>query len=488
MYLSGERLDFGGKSRRSNPWRVLVYLLLIVGGIQLTRMVEAGKIQPVMLATPLPTRTAFSYIEEGRAFFSAGDLEAAIRAYRQAAELEPHNARIWAELARIQAYSSELLANPQSRLLRLTEAQGAADKAVELSPDDSFAHAIRALAYDWAAAAQPSIAERERLLTEAATAALRANQLDPEDPLALAFYAEVLTDQQKWSQALDFAEQAVERMEGRQEALGDLRMDIYRVHAIVLESLGLYRAAIEQYLKAAEITPNLTFLYLRIGANYRQLGVSTPIQSQRAQFIDLALQYFNRAVQINAQINEDLRKQDPVPYLAIGKTYLQDGEFFAAALNIAKALAINPADPDVYGRLGIVYYKARNYESAIPVLKCAVEGCTAEESQAILCELGYADCESENAQLVGMEVQGLPLGPSSLEYYYTYGSALAFYSGSELYPNGCQEAERIFGELMGSYGDDPVVAGIVAENREICARVGGAGNPTPEAPQETPRP
>ena len=434
-----------------------------------------------MLATPLPTRTALSYMQEGRAFFSAGDMESAIRAYKQAAELEPDNANIWGELARIQAYSSELLANPQSRRLRLAEAQASADKAVELAPDDSFVHAIRALVYDWAATAQDSVAERERLLTEAATSALRANQIDPDDPLGLAFYAEVLTDQQKWSQALDFAEQAVERMEGREEELGDLRMDIYRVHAIVLESLGLYRSAIEQYLKAAEITPNLTFLYLRIGANYRQLGASNPIQSQRAQFMDLALQYFNRAVQINAQVNEDLRKQDPIPYLAIGKTYLQEGEFFAAALNIAKALAINPSDPDVYGRLGIVYYKARNYESAIPVLKCAVEGCSAEESQAILCELGYADCESEGAQLVGAQVVGLPLGSNSLEYYYTYGSALAFYSGSDLYPNGCQDAERIFRQLMESYGEDPVVAGIVAENRAICAKVGAGAPGAPAA-------
>ena len=42
MNLTGERLDFGGKSGRSNPWRVLLYLLLIVAGVQLTRMVEAG--------------------------------------------------------------------------------------------------------------------------------------------------------------------------------------------------------------------------------------------------------------------------------------------------------------------------------------------------------------------------------------------------------------------------------------------------------------
>ncbi|NIM92821.1 MAG: tetratricopeptide repeat protein [Anaerolineales bacterium] len=256
-------------------------------------------------------------------------------------------------------------------------------------------------------------------------------------------------------------------------------MDIYRVYGTVLESLGLYRSAIEAYVKASTITPNLTFLYLNIGVNYRQL-----------RDYDTALDYFNQAVQINKQLHDELQDQDPVPYLAIGKTYSQQGEFFAAALNIARALAINPSDADIYGRLGIVYYKARNYESAIPVLKCAVEGCTAQESNTILCDLGYAECEPESdAPLAGMDVRGLVLGSGSVEYYYTYAAALAYYSGTEEYPLGCQDAEGLHEQLLGLYGADPIVYGIVEENRAICSQVSDfVEEATPESSPVSPTP
>lgn len=472
MNLSGEKLQLSRSGKPSNPWRISLYLLLIVAGIIVTRMVDAGRVKPLLSPTPIPTRTSSSFAEQGSAFFEAGDLENAIRSYQSAVEVDPTNAQLWATLARIQTYSSELRTNYELRKNRMQDARQSIDQATALAPDDSYSIAIRALVYDWSASAVETFDERDGFLTEAETSAVRANQLDPENPLALAFYAEVLNDEQKWAQALDLIEQAVAMMNGREADLGDTRMDIYRVYGTVLESLGLYRSAIEEYIHATEVTPNLTFLYLNIGVNYRQL-----------LDYDRALEYFNRAVQINTQINSELQDQDPVPYLAIGKTYLQQGEFFISALNIARALAINSSDSDIYGRLGIVYYKARNYESAIPVLQCAVRGCTEEESLAVVCELGYADCDAEASE--NPFVSGLALGNNSLEYYYTYSSALAFYSGSEQYPNGCLDAEEIFQELMSAYGDDPIVSAIVAENRTICQQVGGAEEQSPQ-PAEIP--
>jgi tetratricopeptide (TPR) repeat protein len=471
--LTGEKLPLKPTGRRSNPWRILVYILLIASGILVTRLVEAGRVKPLLLPTPFPTRMASSYVDQGKVYFSAGDLKGAIESYEMAVQLDPGNGRFLAELARIQTYSSELTTNYQDRKARLDGAIASIDQAVVLSPEDSFVHAVRALVYDWAAAAQDSITERDKYLNQAETSAVRANQLDPEDPLALAYYAEVLTDQQKWAQALDLAERAVSQAEGKTSEMGDTQMDVYRVYATVLESIGLYRRAIEEYEKAAAVTPNLTFLYLRIGANYRQLGATNPINSQRDQFMQLALDYFNKAAQINEQLSEDPSEQDPVPYIAIGKTYLQQGEFFIAALNMARALAINPSDPDLYGQLGFVYYKARNYESAIPVLHCAVEGCSAEESQLILCELGYAECGPDAAEgsFKGQEVIGLPLASGSREYYYTYAAALAYYSGTDIAPSGCSDAERIHQELLQVYGSDTIVRDIVEENREICSIV-----------------
>jgi hypothetical protein len=68
---------------------------------------------------------------------------------------------------------------------------------------------------------------------------------------------------------------------------------------------------------------------------------------------------------------------------------------------------------------------------------------------------------------------------------------LAFYSGTEDYPKGCQRAEELFRQLMSDFGEDPIVAGIVAENRAICARAGelpasSTPTPTPSQPTRTP--
>ncbi len=85
-----------------------------------------------------------------------------------------------------------------------------ADRAIELAPDDSTVRAIRAFVLDWYAYTPLVGGERrEELLVEAEREASRAFQLDPENALALAYYAEILADQQKWTQAEKYAAQAV---------------------------------------------------------------------------------------------------------------------------------------------------------------------------------------------------------------------------------------------------------------------------------------
>ena len=142
--------------------------------------------------------------------------------------------------------------------------------------------------------------------------------------------------------------------------------------------------------------------------------------------------------------------EDPLPYIAIAKTYSRDGEFFIAAVNGEKAIAINPTNADTYGQLGDIYVRARNYEGALPVLKCAVVGCSAEEN-----EVG------------GVAVQALDLINFDVAYYYArYGSVLAALSRPE--ENYCAEALEILAELRAVYGSDPILMSIVAENETIC--------------------
>jgi tetratricopeptide (TPR) repeat protein len=454
---------------QSNLYRMFFWEVLILAGIWLIREVSRGEVKPLFVPTPTPTRTYNSYILEGDAQFTAGKLDAAIDAYREAVGLDPQNAQVWADMARIQTYSSALLVTDEGRRTRLAEALESAEKAVELAPDDSMVYAIRAFVRDWNA--NPTLIEDrdvQRFLTEAEQDAVRSLQLDNTNTLALAFYAEILVDQQKWSQA----EQNIEQALNRAEPL----MDVYRVNAYVQESLGQYNLAIENYDRAIELAPNLTFLYLRVGANYRTLGLRSPNEETQRQLWEKSLEYFAKA----ANINEQLGVADPGPYLSIARTYSQMGEYFAASRNAQKALEFEPDNPDLYGQLGIVYFKSRNYEGSIPALKCAIRGCDEEES----CQARFGSSCAEAGE-TGLKISGMALSPNTVVYYYTYGSVLAALSRPQ--ENYCAEAGDVFDEVKAEFSSDPDIAGIIAAGEAICLDVaqgntpGGLATATPAA-------
>jgi len=446
------------RKQRPNIYRLFFLIVMILGGVWLIRQLDQGEVKPLFLPTPTPTRFAESYAMEGDAQFTAGDMDAAIVAYQEAVRVDPNNAEVWAKLARIQTYSSALLTTDDAQRTRLQEALESAEKAVELAPDDSFVHAIYAFALDWNA--NPTLVDEDqvqRYLLQAEQEANRALLLDSTNTLALAFYAEILVDQQKWNQAEINILQALER--------DPSLMDVHRVYAYVLESLGQYNQAIQEYDLAISISPNLTFLHLRAGANYRRLAFGSPNPETAISLYERSLEYFAQA----ASINEQLGVEDPIPYLSISKTYSQMGEFFIAARNVQKALEFQPDNADVYGQLGIIYFKSRNYEGSIPALKCAIYGCTAEES----CE-GRGGCGPNDTPA---EVTGLALSPSTVVYYYTYGSVLAALSRPQ--DNRCPEAVDVLREVKLAYGSDPDIAGIISAGEAICASLGNTASSAP---------
>lgn len=445
MYLHSKEPTFGKQHRRTNPYVVMILLVLIVFFATMLTGIVNGEVQPLFMPTPTPTRTTDSFVVEGRTHFAAGNLDAAISAFQKAAELNPQDPSLYTELARIQTYSSALLTTDAERSTRLGEALESINRAKELAPNDSQVLAVRAFVLDWNA--NPLLVDddtSEDLLNEAEAEAVMALQIDNRNTQALAYYAEVLVDQKKWNQAQQYISQAVER--------DPTLMDVHRIQAYTYETLGEYNLAIQEYKKAIQIMPNYTYLYIAVGRIYRHL-----------QLYDQALENFAKA----ANLNEQLGITDPIPYLAIANTYAQDGEFFVAALNVQQALTFDPSNPEVYGQLGVVYHKSRNYEGAIPALQCAIEGCDAQQS----CEVRQCDPDVDPM----VSVEGLPLTGSTVVYYFTYGSVL-----SGLHREGddkCDRAMDVFDELRSQYADDPSVMSIVRAGEEICTYV----EPTPTA-------
>jgi len=440
-------------------YRMFLWVVLLLGGMWLIRAVQIGDVKPLFLPTPTPTRFAESYILEGDALFTAGKLEdsldangviipGAITAYREATRVDPNNAEVWAQLSRVQTYSTALLVKQDDILARLDEAIQSAEKAVEVNPDSSIAHSVHAFALDWRASYISDTLERQDLLAKSEQQAVRSLQLDNTSVLAQAFYAEVLVDQQKWTQAQQVIDAAL--------AQDSSSMDVHRVHAYVLESLGEYALAIEAYDRAIAINPNLTFLYLRAGAGYRRLAFESPNEDVQRQLYEKSLEYFAQT----ARINEQLGVQDPTPYLSIARTYSQMGEFFIAIRNVQKTIEFQPDNPVFYGELGVLYHKNRNYETGILALGCAIRGCTAEES----CE-GRGGCGINDTPA---EVVGLPISGATYYYYDVYASELAALSTTRV--NYCPDALEIAGIIEASeYIQDPNIAADMVVVHKICS-------------------
>ena len=460
---------------QSNIYRMFLWVVMLLGGVWMLQQMDRGEIKPLFEPTPTPTRAPASYLMEGETNFKAGKVEAAILAYQEALEMNPNDAETWAQLARIQTYSSTFLITNPEKKERLLEALDSATKAVELAPENSTIRAIRAFTLDWNANnAFYGPQEVEDFLAQAEQEALIAQQLDNTNTLGLAYYAEILIDQQKWNQAELIMRQVLERPDASKW------MDVYRVNAYLLETLGQYNLAISEYEKAIALEPNFTFLYRRIGANYRRLALDiaqTQGEEAARSTYDHALEYFARAVHINEQIGV----KDPLPHLSIASTYSQLGEFFIAAENVKTALEYEPTNPDIYGQLGVIYFRSRNYEGSIYSLKCAIDGCSGEES---CFGRGLERCFPEfNENPV--DVPGMSISSNTMVYYYIYGSVLAALSRPA--KNDCPQAMATMQEVRAELDANPddyadgreTIISIVEAAEEICGSL-ESGTPLPD--------
>lgn len=457
---------------QSNIYRMFLWVVMILGGVWMLQQMDKGEIKPLFQATATPTRSIESYLLEGDADFQAGNLNAAILSYQEALKMNPNDAQTWWKLARIQTYSSAFLITNPEKQQRLQEALESANKAVALAPEDSTAHAIRALALDWNAnSAFRSDKEVQDFLARADQEALIAQQKDSSNTLALVYYAEILVDESKWNQAELIMKQALERPDAAQI------MDVHRINAYLLETMGQYNLAITEYDKAIAIEPNFTFLYLRAGANYRRLASEIPNEESARPVYEQSLEYFDKA----AKINEQIHVNDPTPYLSISRTYSQLGDFFAAALNVKKALSFEPTNADIYGQLGVVYFKSRNYEGSVYSLKCAIYGCSGEDS---CLGRGLERC-FPNLDENPVDVKGLKIASNTITYYYIYGSVQAALSRKS--DNRCAEATKTFNEVRAELdanaadykdGRDTILK-IIEDGEFICKSLNEI--PTPES-------
>jgi hypothetical protein len=115
----------------------------------------------------------------------------------------------------------------------------------------------------------------------------------------------------------------------------------------------------------------------------------------------------------------------------------------------------------------MIYVQARNYETALPALRCAVDGCTVEENE--IAKLLLDEGES-------VAVEPLPLTNKNIAYYYVrYGSVLAYLHSPE---NGyCSHSFQLMTQLRLTYPDDPLLMQNVEDNEATCRSLMGTPSP-----------
>lgn len=418
MYLKGRSVPWRGSQRRSNPWRMILWLALILGTLWVYSLFDQGTIQTPFEPTPLPTRNPLSWAEEARAQFAAGEFDLAILAYRRALEIDTQNVDYWVGRARVELFAE-----------RDAEALKSAQDAVLLAPESAKARAILA----WA------LRENDRP-EEARAAAVQAIALDGNYAPAHAYYSLILND-------------ALNTEQGFREAQLALQLDPTLLEAHIAlgysnEVVGNYEGAIMRYKDALALNPNIIETYRKIALNYRAL-----------KDFEQAILYFGKANSVDPN--------NVIPYLDLSRTFIQIDQLGTAEQYLNSALELEPWNPNIHGRLGVLYFKRKNYESAKPALLLAIEG-----------------GEYEISDTERVTVEPMPLDARSLEYYYTLGNLMAFYR--ECGPN---EAPYYLSRALSFAPDDATVVGSYEESMAICRDfLAGAAGPSGETPAPTAQP
>ncbi|HZW02462.1 MAG TPA: hypothetical protein VFF68_00940, partial [Anaerolineaceae bacterium] len=92
MYVPQGKSIFRKSQRRSNPYRVVFLLTVLIAVLFIYRTYASGAVAPPFSPTPTPTRIPYSYALEADTRFRSGDLDGAISAYEEAIRMDPDNA------------------------------------------------------------------------------------------------------------------------------------------------------------------------------------------------------------------------------------------------------------------------------------------------------------------------------------------------------------------------------------------------------------
>ncbi len=422
MYIRGRKWNMRQPHRFPNIWRLLILVGVVAFLVYVNRIV-APLSPSLFLPSPTPTTSPETIISQAENLASQGKYTAALQAYQKAIRTDPQNPANYLAAAQLNLYSGDY-----------KQAITNASNALLLKSDSSQAETIKGFALGLSGD-----------YLNAAGSLKRAVELDPANGYAHAslsiIYAQQIIDGLGAAGSLDNAIDASRKA----VAIAPNALETHWARGVVLEVTGNYEEAITEFEAAIAQNANIAELHTALGRNYR------------------SLQKFDRAVEEFTKANA-LNPANPTPNLYISRIYANIGEFGKAIQYAEQAVANASTDPYMYGNLGSLYNKNRQYDQALFNLRLAVQGGTTPE---------------------GVPVQGLPLSPGRVgEYYYTYGLTLRTLGY-------CGEAVRIAQAVLQALTDDEIAvynARYILENCPLSSKIPTPTMiPTPTA-QFTPTP
>lgn len=365
MYLRGSKWNMRQKRRRVNWFLVGVLSVLILIVSYVNRFI-IPTVESPFVPSPTATRSSESYINEAEALAAQGKFAQAIDVYNQAIRLSPQDPILYIDIARAQVFAG-----------RYDEALVNASNALLLNPDNATAYAVRA----WALT-------RKGLLDEADAVIQEALRLDPNNGVAHAYYAILLGNmfEQNAGPYLDPITNAIEES-NTALALASDRLEARWARGYILYITGNSELAIQQYLAAIEINPNIAQLHLELGLAYRSLDL-----------IDQAIQEYNLA--------NTLKPSDPLPDLYSSRALAVVGKFSQAVQYAETAVQNDPTDPYLRGNWAYMLYRNFEWPAAAEQFALTISGGQTED---------------------GQEIKPLPLSNDDwvARYYYAYAILLA---------------------------------------------------------------
>ncbi len=351
------------RRRPVNIFRVLILIVLILGGFYLNRMIGTT-IQPLFIPTPTPTRAPESYLTDAESLVAEGKYAQAVNIYKEAIRVDPNNSSIFISMARLQIYLKDY------------------DSALENLGNAILENGTNAIAYSlkgYTLGLQGQFLDAKAALDDAI-------RLDPNNGVHYAHLAEVYGMEYLETGNFTVLEEGRTTSQTAEE-MAPTALETYRARGFILYLYGQYTESILQYEKAININPNIADLHIALGRVYRTNDVAEYSQ---------AVDEFQEANILNPS--------DPMPDYLLSRVYLTLGEFEPAIQYAIEAVSNEPTNPDWHGNLGTIYYRYGQNASAVVELGLVIKGGQTED---------------------GSVVEPIPLSYDSAAYFYTYGLALA---------------------------------------------------------------